>query len=173
MSALRPEISAHEQALLEAYHDGELSGLARYRFERSLRASTPLREELAVLRDIREGLNALAAATSAPDLWGEIAGRLPAQPHPAGGWARPRAQCGVTPRRRWPSVGAALAATAAGVALVALLWPEPVPAGGVVRWVDGGGRGVMVLEAAPDATIIWLLDPAQELARPGGSEHEL
>ena len=171
MSAARNEIDPRERMLLERYHDGELSGLARYRFERRLRASAPLRGELVALRGMRAGLRALAAESPAPDLWGEIVGRLPA-PRIA---SRPRAQAlrEAASRRRWAPAGAALAATAAGLALFALLSPEPAPRGGVVRWVDGGGRGVVVLEAAPDATIIWLLDPAQELARPGGSEHEL
>ena len=161
MSAVRNEIDPRERALLERYHDGELPGLARYRFERRLRASGPLRAELVVLRELRAGLRALAAAAPAPDLWGEIADRLPA--------SRPWLLRGTETRRGWAPVGAALAATAAMLALFAL-WPEPIPPGGVVRWVDGGGRGVVVLEAAPDVTIIWLLDPAQELSRPGGRE---
>ena len=28
---------------------------------------------------------------------------------------------------------------------------------GVVRWVDSGPRDVMVLEAAPDTTIVWVI----------------
>jgi len=161
MSVVRQEIDPRELALLERYHDGELSRLGRYRFERRLRASAPLRAELLAFQELRAGLRAFASAAPAPDLWAEIAGRLPAE--------RPQALPAMTARRRWAPMGAALAATAAMLALFAP-WPEPVPPGGVVRWVDGGGRGVVVLEAAPDVTIIWLLDPAQELARPGGRE---
>ena len=41
------EIKGRER--LHAYHDGELNALARWRFERRLRRSKPLRRELAAL----------------------------------------------------------------------------------------------------------------------------
>ena len=63
-------------------------------------------------------------------------------------------------------------ALAAAVAVVAvalgLLWPEAAERGRVVRWIDGGGRSVMVLDDDPDTTIIWMLDGFAEAASRGG-----
>ena len=51
---------------------------------------------------------------------------------------------------------------------------EPAPQGGVVRWLDAGGRSVMLLEDDEDSgvTIIWMLEDATEGASKGG-EHEV
>ena len=63
---------------LHAYHDGELSGFAKRRFERQLRKSPTLRDELAMLEGVGGALRELAADAETPDLWDHIALRLPA-----------------------------------------------------------------------------------------------
>jgi hypothetical protein len=40
---------------------------------------------------------------------------------------------------------------------------------GIIRWLDTGGRGVMVLEEQGNATIVWLLDAPEDEAGEGGS----
>ncbi len=40
---------------------------------------------------------------------------------------------------------------------------------GVIRWLDTGGRSVIVLEDQDDATIVWLLDALEDGASEGGS----
>lgn len=145
---------------LHAYHDGELSALGRWRFERRLRRSPELRRELAGLEEIGAGLREHVAGAPSPDLWDGLALRLPA--------ADARRREAAAPKRRglgwlaWP-----VAATAVGVAF-ALGWPESEEVGGAVRWLDSGGHDVMVLEEAPDTTIIWVFDAPSEGAGRGG-----
>ena len=40
---------------------------------------------------------------------------------------------------------------------------------GVIRWLDTGGRSVIVLEDQEDVTIVWLLDALEDGASEGGS----
>ena len=166
MSATRDQIGAKDEALLHAYHDGELSGLARLRFAHRLRRSPRLRRELDGLAALGQRLREIDAQGEAPDLWEPIALRLPAID------ARESAAARVlAPRRPLPwlvrPAGALLGAVAAALALT-LLWPEVPESGRVVRWIDGGGRSVMVLEDDPDTTIIWVLDAPVEDASRGG-----
>lgn len=164
-------MTSNEQ-LLHAYHDGELSWLARWRFERRLRRSPALRAELSNLEDLRGLLRSRDADLPAPDLWDAIARGLPAidarrADRQAGGAA---AGLGW-----WLKPVGAVAATAAVAAIVFYggSWLEtPVHAGGVVRWIDSGGRSVMVLDDQPDTTIIWVFDSATEGARIGGRRDE-
>ena len=67
-----------------------------------------------------------------------------------------------------------LVAVAAGVALALALFlgimedgAPPTP--GIIRWLDTGGRSVIVLENQDDATIVWLLDALEDGASEGGS----
>ena len=60
-----------------AYHDGELRGLARWRFERRLRREPGLRGELAALGRVGDLVRENEAAAE-PDLWDRIELRLPA-----------------------------------------------------------------------------------------------
>ena len=62
---------------LSAYHDGELRGLARWRFERRLRREPGLRRELAALGRVGDLVRGSEAAAQ-PDLWDRIELRLPA-----------------------------------------------------------------------------------------------
>lgn len=155
-----------DEELLQAYHDGELSGFARRRFEQRLRRSPDLQAELSSLRGMGAALRELDAESAAPDLWDDIALRLPAldaqrddeEPARAGwlGWL-------LGPP------GAALATAAAAVALaVAVFTPEAAGPAASIRWLDSGGHSVMVFDDAADMTIIWMLDGDIEGASEGG-----
>lgn len=159
--------------MLHAYHDGELGRLARWRFERRLRRSPKLRRELAALARVGELVRAHEEPAPAADLWDRIEQRLPAvearkaageiEGEVGGGWFR-----------SWWQPAGALAAAAA-VALAVYVGFERAPGvpeltDGTVRWVDSGGRAVLVVDdAEADVTIIWLLDDAVEGAAEGGS----
>ena len=167
MSATRGGTNAKDEALLHAYHDRELSGFARRRFARRLRRTPRLRRELDSLAALGERLREIDAQGAAPDLWEQIALRLPAIDARKSAAARVKAARG---RLSWlvRPAGALAAAAAAAALAVALLWPEAPEAGRVVRWIDGGGRSVMVLDDDPDTTIIWVLDAPLEDASRGG-----
>jgi len=160
------EIGAKVMEDLYAYHDGELRGLARWRFERRLRRSPALQRELRGLASLGNLVREAEGEAAGPELWDRIAQRLPAvdaRREGAGesagaalGWLRP---------------AGALAAAAVVAVAVYLGTYQAVPASdGSVRWLDSGGRPVMVLEAEADsqATIIWMLDDAVEGAAQGG-----
>jgi len=156
---------------LHAYHDGELRGLARWRFERRLRRSPELRRELSALRLVRQLAREGDAEAATPDLWEGIARRLPAADAAAREEERPAGIGGPVWAGWWKPVGAVAAAAAAVAAVLWLPAGGPVPggpSGGVVRWVDGGGHTVAVLESDPETTIIWVLDDAKDAAREGG-----
>ena len=153
------EIEARVLARLHAYHDGELGRWSRWRLERRLRRDPRLRGALERIERLGGLLREAAPAAAAPDLWDGIARRLPAAAESAPGlgwpvWLRP----------------ASAAAAAAVVAAVAwLAWFEgAAPSGGAVRWIDSGGRPMLVLDAGVEAgvTIIWMLDgPAERAGR--------
>jgi anti-sigma factor RsiW len=154
------EIETRVLARLHAYHDGELGRWSRWRLERRLRRDPRLRRELAQLERLGALVREAAPAAGTPDLWDGIARRLPAAAEPAPGfgglsWLRPAAS--------------AAAAAAAVAAVVWLAWPEgAAPPGGAVRWIDSGGRPMLVLDQGVDAdvTIIWMLDgPAERAGR--------
>ena len=153
-------------ARLAAYHDGELGRLARWRLERRLRRSPSLRRELAELARVGDWVRRGHEDPASPDLWEAIAERLPApEEH------RPEAPVRTrSPGLGWLALPGAVAATAAVAVALFMGWPAPEPpqTGGVVRWLDSGGRDVMVLEGAPDTTIIWVIDGAGRDARRGG-----
>ena len=143
------------EARLQAYHDGELSWLGRWRLERLLARDAGLREELDGLGRLGVLLQEVDAELPTPDLWESVRMRLPAmdarrtQTERAGHLGR---------GPRW--VGAGLAAVAAALALVVGLNLAPsdsAPAS--VRWLDSRGNPVLVLQDDRDATIIWLLEP--------------
>jgi len=172
MSETRSDDMHRDEELLHAYHDGELSVLARHRFERQLRRSPALRAELSALSGLGEQLRELDAEGRSPDLWDDIALRLPAID------ARKAEAAQATPRRGFSLAwllqpASAFAATAVAILAVAaaLLWPTVPQPARVVRWVDGGGRDVMVLDDVQNTTIIWMIDaPIDEASRGGGSE---
>ena len=75
MSETNPTDGWKEERL-HSYHDGELSGFQRWRFERELRSSAALRAELARLASLGDALREHDAAAPAPELWDAIAQRL-------------------------------------------------------------------------------------------------
>ncbi len=189
--SLRREFGQTDRAtrLLQAYHDGELGNRAKRRFERALSRDSSLERECALLHEMGELARELDAEAETPDLWDQIALRLPAQealreaersgvradpdwdaptPRWRRGWGKPR-----TPWALLPPISAIVAA--AVVALVMVRFsaaPETgIAEGGVVRWIDSGKRSVMLLEddGKTGATLIWLLDDAVEGASRGGS----
>lgn len=149
-----------------AYHDGELSGLARWRFERRLRREPGLRGELAALGRVGDLVRENEAAAQ-PDLWDRIELRLPAVDAQR---AEAAGAISISPAAWWRPLGALAAAGALVLAVyVGLFEPTPAPRG-ALRWMDSGGRSVLVLDdAESDVTIIWLLEDAAEGAARGGS----
>ncbi len=161
------ELDAKGWDALQAYHDGELRGLTRWRFERRVRSSPALRRELEALARVGDLVRESAVRGPGPDLWDRIEQRLPGlDPRRAeaeqrvgrlapGSWLRP--------------MGAVAVAAAAALAAVLVLTDAPVPQGGVVRWIDAGGRSVMLLEDDGESgvTIIWVLEGAAEGASKG------
>jgi anti-sigma factor RsiW len=159
---------------LYAYHDGELRGLARWRFERRLRREPALRRELETLARLAVLVRESEGEATGPDLWDRIAQRLPA------GDAR-RTEAEVQRPSRWMGwagagdwlrpAGAVAAAAALLVAVYAGIFDAAAPQTvSVVRWMDSGGRPVMLLEEGGESevTIIWVLEDAVEGAAHGG-----
>jgi anti-sigma factor RsiW len=154
---------------LHAYHDGELRGLARWRFGRRLARSPELQRELRGISELGVRLREHAAQAPGPELWERIALRLPAadaRRHADATLAGPAMQLG------WLRPLGAAAATLAVAALVAQQWlgPAAVDRAGVVRWMDSRGRSVMVLEEDEEnaTTVIWLLDGERSVGTVGG-----
>jgi anti-sigma-K factor RskA len=147
--------SRDERALL-AYHDGELRGWGRWRFERRLARSPELRRELAVLARLGELVRESEAQAPAPDLWEAIEQRLPAADARRAEAERAGGGLGAWLGSRLRPLGA-VAAAAAAAALAFVLLSGDNPTGGVVRWMDSGGKSVMVLEGGEGVTIIWVL----------------
>lgn len=145
-----------------AYHDGELRGLARWRLERRLRREPGLRRELAALARLGELVREGEGAAE-PDLWDRIELRLPAID-------AQRAEPGTAPVSWWRPLSVVAAAAVLVLAVyVGLFERAPAPVG-AVRWMDSGGRSVLVLDdAESDVTIIWLLNDAAVGAARGGS----
>ena len=152
-------MTERDERRLHAYHDGELRGLARWRFERRLARSPALQRELRGISELGLLLRERAAAAPGPELWDRIALRLPA----ADARREAAATEHATARRvGWlRPLGAAAAALAiAAVAAQQWLTAPALEQAGVVRWMDSRGRSVMVLEEDKQnaVTIIWLLD---------------
>lgn len=146
--------------LLDAYHDGELGRLRRWRVRRHLTGCEPCRDELAALGGIGAWVRDSLDDAPDPDLWGELRWRLPARPGPA---VRERGEAMRTGPARavfgMPALGAGV--VAAALALLVLVGPPDLfgpAANTVVRSLNTHGRPVMVLHGPDDATIIWLMD---------------
>jgi anti-sigma factor RsiW len=137
--AERPQaLTENDERALHAYHDGELRGFARWRFERRLARSPALQGELRSLSELRQLLRERAAAAAGPELWDRIALRLPAVDARREAEAAARA----TPRSLgWlPPLGAAAAALVVA-AVMAQQWltAPALDQAGVVRWMDSRG----------------------------------
>ena len=146
---------------LHAYHDGELRGLTRWRFERRLRRDPALRRELEGLAQLGGLLRVGEEEAAVPDLWDRIALRLPAED------ARSR-EAEAAPSAGWPTGLRSAGALVAVGGLLLAVWfgafESASSTGGAVRWVDSGGRPVIVLDepGESDVTIIWVLDDTVE-----------
>ena len=172
MSATDADRSARDALDVAAYSDGELRGWRRWWFERRLARSPALRAELDELRRVSRWVRALEVEARSVDLWDRIALRLLALDAELAE-ARAAREAG-----RWAPFARPLAAVAAGAALAVAIALGIMQDGvaskpGVIRWLDTGGRGVMVLEDQGDATIVWLLDAPEEDAGKGGSRETI
>lgn len=149
----RRTLGARERALLEAYRDGELSPLARWRVRRWLRRDAAAQRALADLETLGALLADVDAEAPTPDLWPAIRLRLAVLD------AQPAA--GPPPWRRAAGYFALGAAVASAAALALLLNGGGPPAAtgapaGAVRWIDARGHPMMVLRDDRVATIIWV-----------------
>jgi anti-sigma factor RsiW len=146
------------RTLLEAYRDGELSWLGRWRVQRWLRRDPAVQRQLAALDALGELLNDVDAEGPAPDLWPAIRLRLAA----ADVYSEARAPAPFWRRGAGYLAAGAVAASAAALALM-LAGEEPVPSAGspgAVRWLDSRGHPMMVLRDDSAATIIWVPEQA-------------
>jgi len=157
---------------LQAYHDGELGWWARRRVERNLARSPELRRTLEEITALGALVRESEAPAASVELWDSLAGglriadaerdeagRVEARPGPLG-WLGGR-------------VGALATAGALGAALAFALvtnqtGSDAAVQSGVVHWVDGGNRNVMLLDDESDITVIWVFDSVTERARRGG-----
>jgi anti-sigma factor RsiW len=164
MSAGDSGLASRVERALHAYHDGELRGLRRWRFERQLSRSPELRAEFESLQSLSRWVRE-SDPEPETDLWDRVALRLPAidaerdEVRPSPGF--------------WPSYSRPLTALALTAALALALFlgiirGDGSSAPGIIRWMDTGGRSVMVLDDQSDATIVWLLGSPQEGASLGG-----
>jgi len=185
VNSTRAETIGREQRDLNAYHDGELSGLRRWLFERRLSRSPGLRAELEELKRLAHWVQGADPQPSSADVWDDIALRLPAidaqlverrqnraeQPRRRVEWRAWRGMDSLAVYSRPLAATAVTAALALALALFLGIMEDAAPqTPGVIRWLDTGGRSVMVLEdRGDDATIVWLLDAPEDGISEGGS----
>jgi anti-sigma factor RsiW len=182
VNSSRAEEIGREQRDLNAYHDGELSGLRRWRFERRLSRSPRLRAELEELKRLARWVQGAGVQPPSVDVWDDIALRLSAidaqsgeqrqrpeeQPQRRDEWRERRGMGWLAAYSR-PLAAAAVTAALALALFLGIMEDAGPPTPGIIRWLDTGGRGVMVLEDQGDATIVWLLDALEEGNSEGGS----
>ncbi|NNL86652.1 MAG: hypothetical protein HKP27_13415 [Myxococcales bacterium] len=147
------KVSRKDQKMM-AYHDGELSWASRWLLARSLRRDASARAELKLWGAVGEVLRKEVGEEASPDLWPEISDRL-----------RASAEQGARPSRpgwnwRWPELAAGVAAGLA-IGWWALV-SGSTPGEESIRWLDSGGKTVMVLQDDAEATIIWVPGPEPE-----------
>ncbi len=153
---------------LQAYLDGELGWWKRRRVEARVRRAPAQRRELELQREIGRAARESETGIVTPSLWDGLSSRLAAidaeiEAEPRTTWA---AVSRLLPG--WRPLGAATLAAAAALAWVMVLRaPTPVPpaapslgevGSGVVRYLDTGGRSVMLMQETKGVTIIWLMD---------------
>ena len=142
---------------LDLYHDGELRGFRKWRFERLLRRNPGLQRELETRAQLGALIREAAPEPESPDLWAGIAlGLQRAEDEVPSPWWREW----LRPLR----VAPVLAGAAAALALfVVPSGEEPgIQGEGVVRSIVSKGRPVVVLDDGEEATIIWFLDGDSE-----------
>ncbi len=172
MNSTGAEEIGRDQRDLNAYHDGELSGLRRWIFERRLSHSPSLRAELEELKRLARWVQGLGPQLPSVDVWEDVALRLPAIDaqfaEQRQGRAERRGMDWLAAYSR-PLAAAGVTAALALALFLGIMEDAAPPTSGVIRWLDTGGRGVMVLEDKGDATIVWLLDAADDGISEGGS----
>jgi len=175
VNAMHDDDLGRELEQLHLYHDGELGAFARWRFERRLARRPALRAELDALRSVSRAV-ASARFDLAPapqprlDVWAQIAPSLAAADVEREREAeRPRFGLAIP---RWVLGSGALAAAALVAVLVVVRGggfdgedarsaASATTSGGVVRYLDSGGRAVMVFDDPnDDVTIVWTMDAA-------------
>ncbi len=142
---------------LDLYHDGELRGFRRWRFERLLQRNPGLQRELETRTQLGALIREAAPEPESPDLWADIAvGGQRADEKAKAPWWREW----LRPLRVAPVLAGAAAAMALFVVPVG---EDPgIQAEGVVRSIVSKGRPVVVLDDGEEATIIWFLDGDSE-----------
>ena len=154
--------SQADQERLQAYHDGELRGLARWRVMRRLARDPEARNELAALARVGALVREAVPEARSPDVWNDIAGRLRSLDAERGLEAEGRRE---PAKWGWLTPVTAGAVLAAALAVFAVFFaPSDRAEAGVVRWLESEGQPVMVLEGAEGATIIWLMGNGSEQA---------
>jgi len=156
MNTTDRDLSAVEERNLHAYYDDQLGAVARWWWQRRIARSPRLSEQLEQLVEVGNWVRK-ADMQPNPDLWDPIALRLPAID--ATRADTQDMETGLLRRAGLRPVMAA-AATAAVAVAVALVTTGDGPSqrAGAVRWLDTGGRSVIVLDNPEAATIVWLLE---------------
>ena len=188
MNSTGAEEMGRNQRDLNAYHDGELSGLRRWLFERRLSRSPRLRAEFEELERLARWVQGAGVQPPSVDVWDDIALRLPAIDAQFG---EQRQRRGEQRQRRdeqrqrrderrerrgvdWlaaysrPIAAVAVTAALALALFLGIMEDAAPPMPGMIRWLDTGGRSVMVLEDQGGATIVWLLEAPEAGASEGG-----
>jgi anti-sigma factor RsiW len=177
VNSTRAEGVGREQRDLNAYHDGELSGLRCWIFERRLACSPRLRAELEELKRVSQWVQELDPQSPRVNVWDDVALRLPAidatredQREGRDEWQEPRAWLGMDWLAAYsrPIAAVAVAAALALALFLGIMEDAAPPMPGMIRWLDTGGRSVIVLEDQGDATIVWLLEAPEAGASEGG-----
>ncbi len=168
MNSMGAEEIGRDQRDLSAYHDGELSGLRRWIFQYRLSRSPSLRAELEELKRVAGWVQELDRQPPSVDVWGDIARRLPALDAQSNE-QRERSGMDWLAAYSRPVVAVAVGAALALALFLGIMEDAAAPTPGIIRWLDTGGRSVMVLEDQGDATIVWLLDAPEDGALEGGS----
>ncbi len=168
MNSVATEVAGRDERTLHAYHDGELGGLRRWWFERRLFRSPALRAQLVEWEELAVLAREFDSRRSTVDLWDSIVLRLPAlDAQHAEEVERPARGFQASYFR--PLAGLAVTAALALALFLGIIEDGVNATPGVIRWLDTGGRSVMVLEERDGATIVWLLDSPEEGASVRGS----
>lgn len=152
-------LGEHQLQRLAAYHDGELGLIARWRVRYWLARDPRARREIEDVAALGELLREAEQLAVTPDLWPAVELRLPDRSEPV------EASPTLPWRSGWLPAGALAAAAAMALVLaVGLDWSD-APDPRSLRWLDTGDRSAAVLQDDSEATIIWILDTADQASR--------